>query len=319
MWLLPNASCDFGAAGAAQLGRGQAPPLTFPLPRAGTFHFGCSFPGHCEAGMLLTVEVGGEGEAHPRDCKGLLCTCTQGSIWLIGGQPARAPPPLPPAPPPAGSPAVELLPSAPSAAPSPPHTAAPAVPSHCEDPCPLADDEGAVTVTCYSQAVPLAPGDVSPYPCRSPALSEKGRWAATMHPASSRGAGLSCCIEGLPAGWPLLLKAAEFAPREALSAVRPQNLYPNVILASPYPANASVALLGVTAQVVDAQHQPVPLSEASAGRAFGAEGLLGQGQACAGARGGVATLPPCGEASQLQWHASCGQGRASAAFRALKA
>ena len=34
-------------------------PLILSLPKTGIFYYACTVPGHCEAGMLLTVEVTG--------------------------------------------------------------------------------------------------------------------------------------------------------------------------------------------------------------------------------------------------------------------
>ncbi len=43
-----------------------------------------------------------------------------------------------------------------------------------------------------------------------------------------------------------------------------QNVFPDILLASPYPGNESVALETVDAQLVDERGEPVPLSEVRA-------------------------------------------------------
>ncbi len=60
VWLLPNSDCDFTLG--TQLEPTGGSPVTFALTKQGTYYFGCSISGHCEVGMMLTVEVGDEGK-----------------------------------------------------------------------------------------------------------------------------------------------------------------------------------------------------------------------------------------------------------------
>ena len=148
VWAVPSSACDFEAAGAALLAPTTDSAFTQALTEPGTFYFSCSITGHCEAGMLLTVNVAAAGGA---------------------GAPAAAP----------------TEPSASN------NTGA------CSPPV-IDTATGLVSVSCLSPAISMSPG---------------------------------------------------------------YNVFPDLLMPSPYPADASVAQRTLSGQVVDAAGRAVPLSE----------------------------------------------------------
>ena len=63
VWSVPDATCDFEASGAEEVGALANSVYSQKLDAPGTYYFACSTVGHCEAGQLLEVNVQGrEGE-----------------------------------------------------------------------------------------------------------------------------------------------------------------------------------------------------------------------------------------------------------------
>jgi hypothetical protein len=164
VWLMPSTECDFAAPGAKELSPASAAQYTATLTAPGTFYYACSFPGHCDAGQVLSVTVSENNSQGADAC-----------------QPS---PPSPPLPTPVQPPPNGNAPTSPKGGTCAPPTTDPAT--------------GLVTVSCLTPAVALAPGD---------------------------------------------------------------NVYPNVALPNAYPVDGEVAVVALSADVVDATGRAVPLNE----------------------------------------------------------
>lgn len=61
VWLLPGPTCDFQAPGAEEVSTAGRNTYTAELDKAGVRYYACSIVGHCDAGMLLKVNVSAAG------------------------------------------------------------------------------------------------------------------------------------------------------------------------------------------------------------------------------------------------------------------
>eukprot|EP00890_Picochlorum_soloecismus_P000437 jgi/Picsp_1/1394/NSC_04873-R1_mtn19-like protein len=156
VWSLPEDSCNFEAG--SRLDSAGSSSYTLQLNKSGTYYYGCSTVGHCDAGQILLVNVRGSE------------TSTVDQIDVEQEDPAKD------------------------------------EGGFCSPPVLMNESSEIYQVSCRSKGLALSPGD---------------------------------------------------------------NIYPNIVLPSPYPKNGVVLLETVSAEIVDQTGRPVPLSDVYLHHTFG--------------------------------------------------